>query len=314
MGLDPSVAAAGLNVLDTGANIAAAASANKATRKWNEKIYHWQRQDALADWTMQNEYNSPQSQMQRLREGGLNPNLVYGNGATATSSSQPRSSSPGSYNPKVPQIATSQGLTAVMQTKMQQAQIDNLKAQNTVIEQDRLNRMADTLLKYSQVDKTNLDSDMQRFDLNLKGQLMPTTLEAAKLGVDKQRADITYTLDQNDRAAMQNAVSVRQAVESILTSRLQRAKTSQEIEEIKARIKNLGQDSELKQFDIELEKKGIRPHDNIIPRMAAEYLSGLPGSLKSGMKSLSSQIDSNMNPIGRMAHDVKEKTKLWLKH
>ena len=32
-------------------------------------------------WRLQNDYNNPMAQMQRLREAGLNPNLVYGQGS-----------------------------------------------------------------------------------------------------------------------------------------------------------------------------------------------------------------------------------------
>ena len=55
-------------------------STNAAQRKWNEAMYNRQRQDALADWARTNEYNSPLAQMQRLREAGLNPHLIYGGG------------------------------------------------------------------------------------------------------------------------------------------------------------------------------------------------------------------------------------------
>lgn len=35
------------------------------------------RQNALADWNRQNAYNSPEQQMRRFQEAGLNPNLIY---------------------------------------------------------------------------------------------------------------------------------------------------------------------------------------------------------------------------------------------
>ena len=38
-------------------------------------------------WKEMNEYNKPINQMKRLREAGLNPNLVYGHGANALTSS-----------------------------------------------------------------------------------------------------------------------------------------------------------------------------------------------------------------------------------
>jgi len=47
----------------------------------------WERN--IQNWKMQNEYNSPAQQMQRLKEAGLNPNLVYGKGAVGNSASQP---------------------------------------------------------------------------------------------------------------------------------------------------------------------------------------------------------------------------------
>jgi len=47
----------------------------------------WERN--IKNWEMQNEYNSPAQQMQRLKEAGLNPNLVYGKGAVGNSASQP---------------------------------------------------------------------------------------------------------------------------------------------------------------------------------------------------------------------------------
>lgn len=83
--LDPAMVAA---IANSGANIGQNVASgilqgaqNRATRKFAREQYDRQRQDNLADWTMQNEYNSPTSQMARLREAGLNPNLVYGNGA-----------------------------------------------------------------------------------------------------------------------------------------------------------------------------------------------------------------------------------------
>ena len=77
--------------INTAANVIAQSSTNRKTREWNEKMYAMQRQDALADWRMQNEYNHPSAQMARLREAGLNPNLVYGKGADATMAAPIRS-------------------------------------------------------------------------------------------------------------------------------------------------------------------------------------------------------------------------------
>jgi hypothetical protein len=52
----------GASILNTGSQV----YTNAKNRKW-----------ALQDWQMQNAYNSPAQQMQRYKEAGLNPNLIY---------------------------------------------------------------------------------------------------------------------------------------------------------------------------------------------------------------------------------------------
>lgn len=80
-------------------------------REWEQKMYEQQRADQRYNWQMENMYNSPEMQMERLKKAGLNPNLVYGNGATATggsiSSPQPQSASQTNISPpdyKMPNI------------------------------------------------------------------------------------------------------------------------------------------------------------------------------------------------------------------
>ena len=64
-----------------GINVSGDMLSQRWQRKWLEKQYSVQKADALAQWNRENAYNSPKQQMQRLREAGLNPNLVYGKGA-----------------------------------------------------------------------------------------------------------------------------------------------------------------------------------------------------------------------------------------
>lgn len=55
----------------------------------NKKLAEQQNQYNLDMWKMQADYNSPQAQMQRFREAGLNPNLIYGQGNNGNMSSAP---------------------------------------------------------------------------------------------------------------------------------------------------------------------------------------------------------------------------------
>ena len=60
---------------------------------YNRKAAKQQYEYQMAMWNANNAYNTPAEQMKRLREAGLNPNLIYGGGSathTATMASVPR--------------------------------------------------------------------------------------------------------------------------------------------------------------------------------------------------------------------------------
>lgn len=70
-----------LGLANSGANREAQAEENRINREWNEKMIHEAREWELEQWNRTNEYNSPEQQMQRFSEAGLNPNLIYGQGS-----------------------------------------------------------------------------------------------------------------------------------------------------------------------------------------------------------------------------------------
>lgn len=71
-------------------NLQIARETNQANRQLAE--YEWNKN--LEMWKMQNEYNSPASQMQRYKDAGLNPNLIYGQGSSGNATSLPKYSAP----------------------------------------------------------------------------------------------------------------------------------------------------------------------------------------------------------------------------
>lgn len=82
-------------------NLFGQSKANKEQEQYNLNVMNQQRQWSLQDVAAQNAYNSPVQQMQRLKEAGLNPNLIYGEGITASGQSdQPRSVPAPSYSPQ----------------------------------------------------------------------------------------------------------------------------------------------------------------------------------------------------------------------
>lgn len=259
-----SIIDAGSSLLNTAATI----FTNKSQRKYNEKMYQRQRTDSLADWAMQNEYNSPASQMERLRQAGLNPNLVYGKGADNTGGAV-RSSDTGSYKPEAPEIKFSakDSLLASNNLKMMQAQTDNLKVQNTVLAQEKL-------LKEAQTQATLANAGLSNFDLTMKTDLKDTDMTYRKEQLRKLQADTEFTLDSNERAAAANASNLREAAQRILNYRLGRAKTQEEIIHIKQQVENLKKSGLLLDWEVLLSKENVTKGDAIYWRVLADLLKG----------------------------------------
>ncbi|QCS36949.1 DNA pilot protein [Tortoise microvirus 32] len=255
---------------------------NKKTREWNEKIYGQQRLDALADWERQNNYNHPSAQMARLREAGLNPNLVYGNGASSPSAPI-RSADAPTWNPRPPSFdpgaVFGSGLAAYFNTETRTAQVDNLRAQNDVLIQD-------ALLKAAQTVSTLQSTENSKFDLGLKSELRQISVDAARASLDKVKADTAMTLSSNERAQAMLQPSLQKAAEEVLTMRANRATSAATRQQIYAQIENIKKDGQLKDLDIQLKKMGISPSDPLYMRVLGRAIgdgSNLGNSIRKGV-------------------------------
>lgn len=142
---------------------------NRQNFKRSMQMYNVQRQDALADWNMQNQYNSPEAQMRRLREAGLNPNLVYGNGADATSSSMPRQSNIAPAQVDLSQIGGAVNnymniAQAQQDMVFKNQQVDNLKEQNELLKVTKMlkqNQIITETAKALGINKSNILKDVE---------------------------------------------------------------------------------------------------------------------------------------------------------
>lgn len=260
----------GVSAAGTGANIAATGANNRKQRQWNEMMYAKQRQDSLSDWAMQNEYNSPQAQMERLRNADLNPNLVYGTGAVANSSQQPRSASAGSYSPQTPNFDFSNSIQAFQDTRVNQAQYDNLRMHQTLMAQDLIAK--------------TLENRKRTVDAELKERLKEISYEAATMGNDliKQRLINMETqqynmLDENQRKweVHQQAIPIlkQRLLEAVLqvAEREQKVSlTEQQVAKIKKELDLMEKDGKLKDLEIQMREKGLTPGDPWYFRMGAK--------------------------------------------
>ena len=83
-----------------------------------------QRQFDLSMWNSQNAYNTPAMQMKRLKDAGLNPALMYGQGTTGNATSAVTASIPQIQNP-----LSSSGVASGVQLSLANAQKQLLKSQ-----------------------------------------------------------------------------------------------------------------------------------------------------------------------------------------
>lgn len=77
------ISAAG-GVASAGVNALATHKLNKRQVKFTKKLMDYQQDINLANWNLQNAYNHPAEQVKRLKQAGLNPNLLYGTGSAST--------------------------------------------------------------------------------------------------------------------------------------------------------------------------------------------------------------------------------------
>lgn len=253
---------AGASILGNVLNVGSQKQTNEAQLDWSREQFAKQREYALADWEMNNQYNSPAEQMKRLKAAGLNPNLVYGNGATTTAGPI-RSTESQAYKPTAPQVETgglTQALMSMYDIQLKQAQTDNVKAAVEVAKQELLNKITENKTK--------------EFDLGVKQELLPITLEGAATKVEKDKANIKFTLDANERAAAMNEQNLQIGVQKILTMRLERAKTQDERNMLQQQLTNAKTSNDLMQADLRLKQLGINPSDPTWQRVIAQIVGG----------------------------------------
>lgn len=106
-----------------------------------KELMRLQNQYAVENWNRENAYNTPAMQKKRLQEAGLNPDLMYGNGAAGLQAGSIDSPSAPSA-PMSPTMDFSKSVNDAVSAAVGMAQAENTKS-NTVY-QDILNKYAES--------------------------------------------------------------------------------------------------------------------------------------------------------------------------
>lgn len=177
----------------------------------SKSLAKYQNDLAIKNWQMQNEYNLPVNQVQRLRDAGLNPYLMYGNGSASTGNAGQISSPTVANNSRVDidtdilgkimqyQNVREKGVTVdnlKKQGDLLGEEIANKQFQNLILEQDSLVARATTSYRIQQewqrLRKMQQDYDNSYFKNNREERLAKSQIQAQEAKVKQMEQDSRY--------------------------------------------------------------------------------------------------------------------------
>jgi hypothetical protein len=290
MAVDPATISAIAQSANSAMNFLGTAIANKRARKWQLQDYAMQRRDALADWQMMNQFNSPAAQMQRLKDAGLNPNLVYGNGADAQSGPV-RSVDTRTVVPQAQSFDLGSIMGSYFDTQIKQAQVDALKAKTTVDETRSAliaQQSAATLLGIRR-GELKYKQDQELYDISVefaKERLKNLAQDTKNKGqvFRKLEADITFTIDQNTRNWQLQKPRVAQAAQEVLLTIARKNNVNVSTDLLNKQIQIAEQELRAKTKQAEIWERGQNPNDPAWQRLLLELIEKVVTKFENGKK------------------------------
>jgi hypothetical protein len=263
--MTPEQSAATAQSIDRASSIIATSSANAKTRKWNEKILGQQRQWATEDWNRVNAYNHPTQQMARLREAGLNPNLVYGNGAT-TQAEAVRGTQAQNYSPQ--SIMTDVNKMPSVMSTYQDARLRNLEAdlltKNITVKAQEAERIRiESMVRAQDLQNKTLQYDIQK-------SLFPGQLDMQSENIRKTGIQSDMMLEENNRRNMYAAIATEKWAEEFKNMGVQRRLGEAQISQLNQNVQNL----KAILNKVQAETKGVMWDNQIKPVLMESALIG----------------------------------------
>ncbi|WNK14801.1 MAG: DNA pilot protein [Microvirus sp.] len=245
---------------------------NKVNYKRSIEMYERQKADDYSKMSAENAYNSPQQQMQRFKEAGLNPHLIYGNGTSSSTSVHGDSPSHNMPNMPAPQIQPdlgSQGIGAYQNVMVKEAQTDNLKVLARVAGQEELLKAAQILntLQNTAGAEQQFNNTKALFDGQLKEQEL--RIQAAEQGINLNQKRYELELSEFANKKLQTISNVqKQAAEvsKILTENARQIMENKafplDVKQKQELLQKTQNENLLKQIDIKLQRDmNISPGD-----------------------------------------------------
>ena len=279
-----------------GATIGAVAQGfqNRANRKFQTRVnqqnmqygtdmYNKQRQDALTDLTNANAYNSPEQQMNRLRQAGLNPNLVYGKGADNTSA-MVRSAQAQQGNAQAPSIqttGTAQGIQTYTALKQSQAMTDQVyqnialaKAEENLKQLTSSNMAIRNAYDQNSLEQARKLNDSVLLKANLENKTLESNISLNTLRNNREEIAQTKNLELTTENILTQQQNRAQQLLQNSTLPLQKQKLTEEIAQIQEQRNNLKKEGLLKDFELKMQSSGITKDSPWYTKFLTHYLAG----------------------------------------
>ena len=195
-------------------SLKAQAEENQKARDWNKQMAEWSLSEQRKDIAEQREYDSPVRQRERLAAAGLNPDLIYGNGASGlVSGSFAQQASVNSVSP------ANVGSLIASSPTMGQSMIQGIEAAKTLAETQ------------------NISADVKKKEGEITGLNIDNLVKAKSSGAQIEMAGLNVTLAKdNHELNKENMALLSQQLQNLQT---QNEQCNQAITESMARVRNL---------------------------------------------------------------------------
>lgn len=299
--MDSATVNATTSAIDSAANYMAQSNLNKKMLEYNREMYDRQKADNLANWERQNAYNTPAQQMQRLKEAGLNPHLIYGGSGNVSEASPVQTTNTQAFHPTLPNITAGSD------------------AANLYIETRRFD--AQQKLVDAQTLKVLSDVNTQNFDLGQKQRLADTQASIINEILNEKQIHNAGAYDNLVNQSVMRASTLTEAatriaknLSDIQTQEVGRQKTQAETKRIgqdiqqgsekfpleqqqrKTNIENAIKDGRIKDFEIKLNQAGFTKSDPYYFRVGKTILDYVAGDVNiTEAKKAVEQMQTNLN-------------------
>jgi hypothetical protein len=240
------------------------------------------REWALEDLESARHYNDPKQQMNRYRQAGLNPNLIYGKGADSTtmmargvtSSSVNRPAPQNTYNP-------GQGIQTYLAVKQTQAMTDNVYQQIALAKaEEQLKQLsASNMAIKNAYDQNSLEqarklNDSVILKANLENQYTQLKMDLDTFKNTREEVAQTKNLEMTTQQIITEQLKQKNLQLQNATLPLQKKYLQEQIDMLQTQEANAKKEGLIKDFEIKMNKAGISKDSPWYTKFLNHTLSG----------------------------------------